>query len=312
MPQKTFLKQDIYEYRTVGEAINFTFSLLRAHGAQIMGMVLKVAGILALSYFFVGYLAQNDLMSSLESGMANDVWSNMFSGVRVLSILISILYTMIAQMAVYSWIKVAYQQDTAPSTNQVWRNILKNIPALLATGLLLILVYVILAFVIISMGSMAAFLIFLLLVPFVYLIIRLSLFLPALILQDKGVESIVRSWNVVKDNWWSTFGFLLLMGLISYLIMIVVSIPFIAGSIIYGLLDAGGEPDATELFTSKAYFLATNLSSVLSVFVSALLTGIGSSVWYGGLVDKLESVSIRKQIAEAMEESETSEEEGEY
>lgn len=312
MPQKTFLKQDIYEYRTVGEAINFTFSLLRAHGAQIMGMVLKVAGILALSYFFVGYLAQNDLMSSLESGMANDVWFNMFSGVRVLSILISILYTMIAQMAVYSWIKVAYQQDTAPSINQVWRNILKNIPALLATGLLLILVYVILAFVIISMGSMAAFLIFLLLVPFFYLIIRLSLFLPALILQDKGIESIVRSWNVVKDNWWSTFGFLLLMGLISYLIMIVVSIPFIAGSIIYGLLDAGGEPDATELFTSKAYFLATNLSSVLSVFVSALLTGIGSSVWYGGLVDKLESVSIRKQIAEAMEESETSEEEGEY
>lgn len=312
MPQKTFLKHDIYEYRTVGEAVNFTFSIMRTHGMKIMGMVLKVAGVLALLNFFIGYLSQNELMNSLEVATPDDVWGTMFSGMRILSIVISAVYTMIAQMAVYAWLKVAYQQETAPTLGQIWRYIGKNIPALLVIGLILIVLYAGLALLVISMGTMGAVLVLLAMVPLIYVTIRISLIMPALILEGKGLDAILRSWKVVKDNWWSTFGFLLLMGLITYVIMIVVSIPFIAGSVIYGLLDAGGDPDFSELFLSKAYFLATNLSGVLTVFISALLTGLGSSVWYGSLVDKLESVSIRKHIAEAMEESEPSEQEGEY
>jgi hypothetical protein len=312
MPQKTFLKQDIYQYRSIGEAINQSFTILRSHGFSLIGAMLKVSGVLAGAYFIFGYLSQQELMGNLESPNFGGGLSSFFTLTQLLNVLLSLLFSFLAQMAVYAWIRAAQEQEDAPQLNQVWKYIGSRIPTLLGVGLALIVVYGLLVALFVSMGAAAAILVFVLLIPFLYVFVRLGLFFPALILEDNRLSALRRSWNLVKEEWFSTFGFFIVLGIISYVLMIVVSIPFLvaAGAIAYFQL---GESQGFEsIFLSDAYFMANNISGVLTVFLNALLAGVGSSVWFGSLVDKKESVHIKKQIAEAAEEHNQTEQEGEY
>jgi hypothetical protein len=64
-----------------------------------------------------------------------------------------------------------------------------------------------------GIGIFAGFFLFIL--PGVWLAMMLSVFTPVIALEGKGpVDSLRRSFELVKDNFWETLGFILLIGLI--------------------------------------------------------------------------------------------------
>lgn len=66
----------------------------------------------------------------------------------------------------------------------------------------------------------------LLILPGIWLAIAWAVVLPALVFEDaRGITAFKRSFALVKDRWWATFGAILMVGLIVYLGLLVLSLP---------------------------------------------------------------------------------------
>ncbi len=65
---------------------------------------------------------------------------------------------------------------------------------------------------IVALGSIA------LVIPGIYLAVRLYYFIDAILIDEKGViSSLKTSWRIVRGNWWATFSILIIIGLFSIL-----------------------------------------------------------------------------------------------
>ncbi len=65
----------------------------------------------------------------------------------------------------------------------------------------------------------------LLIIPGIYLLIRLTLAVPSVVLENRGpIEGIKRSWDLTKGNWWNIFVVLLVVGIVVLVIQTAVTI----------------------------------------------------------------------------------------
>ena len=70
----------------------------------------------------------------------------------------------------------------------------------------------------VSLGSLA------LIIPGIYLAVRLYYFIDAILIDEKGViSSLKTSWKIAKGNWWATFLILIIIGVFSTLINALIS-----------------------------------------------------------------------------------------
>ncbi len=74
---------------------------------------------------------------------------------------------------------------------------------------------------IVALGTLA------LIVPGIYLAVRLYYFIDAILIDEKGIiESLRTSWRIAKGNWWATFLILLILGIFSFFINMLISSTF--------------------------------------------------------------------------------------
>ena len=100
-----------------------------------------------------------------------------------------------------------------------------------------------------------------LLIGAVYVAIRLVVSAPALLIEDAGVTGAMRrSWTLVKDNWWRTFGIVF----VSSLLVAVIS-GLLAGLLLAPLF-AGSE---NELLVASSITLGSILSNALTLPLQA-------------------------------------------
>jgi hypothetical protein len=82
----------------------------------------------------------------------------------------------------------------------------------------------------------------------IYVFVRLSVMIPALMVEGLGpVQSLKRSWALIYNNWWRTAGLLLLLSLLNYIISAGPAY-FIMG--IVGLFVRGIDPVMLSAITS--------------------------------------------------------------
>jgi hypothetical protein len=96
----------------------------------------------------------------------------------------------------------------------------------------------------------------LLVIPGIYVLVRLAVVVPALLMEDRGAAGAVkRSWELVKGRWWPTFAVvvitLLLVGIISAILQGLVVAPILAGadSELVGALLTGLGQIVANVFT---------------------------------------------------------------
>lgn len=66
----------------------------------------------------------------------------------------------------------------------------------------------------------------LLVLPGIYLWVRLALFAQAVMAENMGArEALGRRWELAEDSWWRLFGILLLVTLIAWVVAAVVALP---------------------------------------------------------------------------------------
>ena len=139
--------------------------------------------------------------------------------------------------------------------------------------------------------------IFLCFLPGIYLAIVFAHFYPIFIIEGAGFGATwKRSFFLIKDNWWSSFGLYIVTYLISLGIMILVYIPVYA---IMGvqIFSAAKENDPAAMMNSMSSMAyVTPVYHVVGLLISLLFSTV-TSLRYFSLVEKKEGTGELEQIS---------------
>ncbi|WP_421751614.1 hypothetical protein [Croceimicrobium sp.] len=311
-----YLKYDPFRKRSVGASINLTFALLRGHAKDIFSVVLPIAGPAALIYFISIFFLQEEARYMVNGGdiFADNINESLnLMGQAFITIFAYMAFTLLAQLSVYAWARKAYESDRAPVLAEVWRLVRKSILPLIGTVIIFALLGGLAAIAFSLFGMLIPFLIFLIFIPIVYVLVRFSLFPVAIVMEDRSVDSLGRSWRLVADNWWPSFGFLFLLWLISVVLGFTLELPLTIINGADSYFDFETVDPASLEFTSDTWYIAlSSLLSILVVLLTTLISGLASVSWFGNLVDRKENVGIQRDIEASMQSEQSSEQEGEY
>jgi hypothetical protein len=130
----------------------------------------------------------------------------------------------------------------------------------------------------------------LLLVPGIYLSIAFSLYFIIMIREELGfVDTLERCLSLIKGQWWSTFGFLLLIGIIQGMIGLITVLPLIMVT----MLKTFQVPGANHPLLT---IVAASLASVAGIFLYAIsFTAI--IFQYFHLVEIKDGIGLLEQVA---------------
>lgn len=243
-------KIELYRVRDFGQKLNATVEFIRAN---FKGFYLSLLFIAAPSAILMGLAMQQILsfttsMASNPSANSLENLPSLFTGYAVMMV-VSILGSLMLTLTVFSYMELYRKSENSEfSTSDVLRNALSRFgQAFLLTILIFITVFVSVFFFII---------------PALYFGIVLSLALPIMFFDKvDAIEAYKRSFALIKEKWWSTFGIIFIAWLIAYAVTLIFSIPFYAIYIfeIVGMMDEiNSDPSAIgNIFSSWYMVIAT-------------------------------------------------------
>ncbi|MFF2525944.1 glycerophosphoryl diester phosphodiesterase membrane domain-containing protein [Streptomyces liangshanensis] len=278
----------------VGEILDGAVSTLRAHWRTVLGVTLAVAvvtqicDILVVRYLVPepGQIDPEATPSEALSQAGDSIRDSLFSlaPTTVITLLGTLFTTAVLTMVVSRSIL-----GRPVTLTEAWQEARPRLPQLLGLTLLLPLAAVVIMGVGVApgilVGSTAGVLLAVLggliaLVVISWLMVRYALASPALMLERQGIgASLRRSAKLVRGSWWRIFGIQSLTLLLTFLITMIVSIPFAIvalatdGSGIDGLV-AGSTPEygwTYLIITGIGAVIASSISYPISAGVTVLL-----------------------------------------
>lgn len=277
--------------RDFGDLFNATFSFI--------GQEFKLLGT-AVLYFVVPFLLLSAIAGTFYSfhfqevaqtmNHTNDplaffsVMSSMLGYVGVFALL-SLISTTIMFGTIYSYIKLYVEKGPGNfSLNDVWMLVTKNF--------LRLFFGVIVAGLVIMIGF--AFCI----IPGIYFWVALSILFCIMMFEEKDFgTSFGRSLKLINKKWWFTFGLLLVMGIMIYILRILVSIPAMVVGLKSVFANFGNYHSGeyvVQHFSLGFYIigtltkLVTHLLAVIPIVLTAFL--------YFTVVEKIEKPSLMEKI----------------
>ncbi|MGV3540552.1 MAG: hypothetical protein ACO1OQ_12130 [Rufibacter sp.] len=268
------------EERDLGEKLNVTFGFIREHYKILLTSTLYFVLPFALLAGVASGLYQNDQLSLLAEA-SQGVGSGSYFGSLFMSLYYWLqLFFMIVSMvmmslAVYTYM-VHYMDYGQPAEiSDIWAGIRHHfIPVLYSSIGLSFLV-----------GIASLFL----LVPGLYIGVACSVFVIVMVREEVGfVDALERCFYLVKGNWWASFGFLIIVFIIQWVISFLASVPAI---VIYvmNILKLPGAENSLLLVSATAF------STIISLLLySIIITAI--AFHYFSLVEIKDGIGLLEQV----------------
>jgi TRAP-type C4-dicarboxylate transport system permease large subunit len=121
--------------------------------------------------------------------------------------------------------------------------------------------------------------------PGVYLSVPMAFVLYVLVIEDrKGKSLFKRSFGLVRNQWWKTFGIILLAYLILAIVAGLFSLPSVIVGAVEGFLVGSGQKESME-------------PNSLAIILTTIFSGLGQYLLYAGLyvVIAFQYYSLREQ-----------------
>lgn len=274
---------EVRQIRDFGSLITDSFYYLRRHfrllGKSILYFVIPliaVSGLLVIRY--------TDQTFELSAAEAGDPAA--FFGDIIFSALGSGLFTALAMTAlaavVYTHIGlVAGQANPSEQLgiDDVWQGFKENF-----LGILLISILVFIA----TFFGMLFFII-----PGIFIGVKLVLTSAAYVLEDRSIgEAFSRSWNLVTNHWWTTFGLMIVMYIFVMLMSYAISLPFFIVSAFSGFAGLEDPRSMSTLF-GIFYGLTTSLTYI---FYTILYISLG--LHFYNLLERKEGAGLQERISQ--------------
>jgi hypothetical protein len=270
-------KIEFQRYRDFGQIINATFEFLRENFKQLAKAVIYLVGPFILLTGIFGGLYQKDLFSFTSTIKSLSEFGIAFG----LYIFFAILTSLVLVSTVYSYILLYLKrQDDIPiEVDEVW--------LMVKSKTLKILLFSI------GYGLVTVFATILLIIPGIYVSVSLMIIYIVGLNEDKGFfDSMSRSFYLIKNKWWFTFGLLLVLSLIQGFLGFLFQIPqYIAMFFVaFNSTEGNGTNSTTEII----FIVTTIISSLNFIFYSISLIGI--AFHYFSLVEQKEAKGLLDKI----------------
>ena len=290
---------EFYKKRQFGDKVNATFTFLRENAWPFIKIQLMIAGPILL----LVRILMNQLSFSLIGFNPDEISANMiidFIQLYGLMLLSTLVTATLAPILTYGYMK-AYQENAPGDITPAI--VMKD----LASKFFNLLGFNILMYIVVIIASLFF------LIPGLYVFIVLSLGSSIIIFENNNpIDAFGRAFTLISGKWWSTFGLIIVMGIIGYVISMFFSLPrtLLYGVKMFTTVVEGGEISTFSDMSTGEQALNI-LFSVLETFGGILLYSlsyIALAFQYFNLVERRESRGLMSQI-QGMDQSSTDEDE---
>lgn len=263
----------LYQQRDFGEKINATFQYIVRQFRSLGLALLYIAGPVVL-------------VAGIASGLSESTVRGMVFGVTsrasIFSILAYVLAFWLVPLVTYGHLKVYGETGGGPvSVSAVWREVRRSFARAVIAIVLYALLYIV--------GS------FIMVLPGIYFSVTLSLILAVVVLEEVGAgEAFSRCFTLIQDNWWSTFGLLMVMSFVYVSLLSLIFVPMLLWDIIKSVFQLPPLPPLVLAFLGAFVVLA------LLLFLVVVVLAVGFQ--YFNLVEKREHVGLIARIDEIGED----------
>lgn len=283
--------ENYFEFRKTrdfGAVINDSLDFIRKEFKRLGKTIL----IYVLPFFvFTGILLvyfQTSVYNTILNGSDSDSILKVYEGMIPSYIAMLLNYTVLTAV-IYQYINFYRKTQGNFSAEQLWPGVLKI--ALKMFGVYLV------SFVIVVIASMF------LLVPGIYLGVVFSFFPAAIIFEERSFgNAMSRCFNVIKDNWWRTFGIIFVGGLIVYIFSIIVSVPLIVTTAVKAFHTLSENGTQQPQILSTGYIIASTIISMFQNLGYSLVL-IFVAVQYFSLVEMKERPTLQSKIDQLVNET---------
>ena len=307
---------DFLRRRDFSQKMEATFDFIRAHATPLLRVMVVLVLPLALLTGIGTGLLQSQLFASfgamarqartgLPSGALPEVFTSAGLWITVLSSLF--LFAMV-HLVVYGYVVIQADRttDDPVTPTQVWQVVkarflgmvgsflglgLLFLLALMAVGMLMGLVMVFFSSILGStwVGIVVVLGVYLFMF---YVIVALSLYFIVWLREGRGFfGSIGRCFQLIRGKWWSTFGLLVVITLIMYLIMILVMVGLSAVGLPFTSLMKGETTDFGPLARVLLIVYAGFQTLIMLTFYPFIM--IALSFQYFNLVERRDGEGTR-------------------
>lgn len=314
---------DFHQERDFGKKINATFEFIAAHfrplGKCLLYFVLPpamLAGIgLGLMTNVIFGLAGQSMSTRQAAAPADFMTPGYFSGIG-LAMVAGLLSFLLLLSTLYAYVRLVLATEAKPTPGQVWQEVKRRVGRMLLAFVFLVVLYVVLFAVfggLMAVSTSFALLLFVLFPLAFYVMVPLSLYFPILWLEDGSLWlALRRCFYLTQGKWWSTFGLLMVAGMIQGMIAMLFALPQYA--VMFGkmLKIPGLDSDALGIIAQCLY--------VLGIMFTYTIPLMAVVFQYFNLVERKEGMGFRSLIDSigqgpapvAYNQAYRPEEEGEY
>jgi hypothetical protein len=275
--------------RDFSEKLNATFSFLRQNFKNLGAAALFIAGPFTLiDGIFMG-LYQSQVFKS--AGAVNNSsltpqarmiasFQNIFGIEYFLGILFSVISLMVLAIVVNEYIRLYNEHKTE---NFQWQDVLPGVKSHFLSVFLFAIGYTI----IVMLGLM------LFIIPGIYLAFALSLLIYVRMFEKKSFFFAVgRCLDLIKGNWWPTFGLLFVLSIIQGMLSFIFQIPALISGILMGL--QGLKNEASE--GSNIFMIIATIISTTGTHLLYVVSLVGLCFQYFNLVEEKDATGLLNRI----------------
>jgi hypothetical protein len=274
---------ELRQERDFSEKINATFAFTVQHARPLGLCLLYFVSPLTLLAGIAGGLYQSNVLRMTQPAQVPfprgrlAVFGNFFTVEYGLTMFFTSLAGLVLSLTVYAYLLRYEETGEASTPEQTWARVQ---PALLP-GVGISLMYL----VVVVIGMILCFL------PGIYLAVALSLGYLVYMREGRGtVESLERSFQLVRIKWWSTFGLLVVVSIVVGIAAGILSIPTYLITFLTALRVIEGDQSLWLVGTS---IISTTGSTILQAIVVLAL-----AFQYYNLVEQKEGQGLLRRIAD--------------
>lgn len=265
-------KIKLFETRDFSGNFDTSFRFMRQNYGPILKAILYVIPILLIAVFIAP--DSSNIQADPSDPMA--VYGEVFNfGFFAYIILLSIVSFLIILFITAYMAEYANTDDEHVDTSLVWKRVFRCILPVFAASILF--------YIIVIIGTILC------IIPGIIALIYLYFYMYVYVIEERGiVDSLTRSYELVKGNWWFTLGYLFVFGVISSILSGIFSIPT--------LLILMGQFLKIDFLTSDVFtYFASFISALGNVFIYPIMY-IAGGILYFSYRNKLENVDMESEI----------------
>jgi len=273
--------------RDFGAKLNVTFEFIRQNFKALITSMLYIAGpAIILFGVFNGYY-QKYALDFTQIVQGNTIFSNEIFITLGGMIIFGVISQLLIVTIILEFVNLYNEKlSTDISVDEVWSSVKLSLGKVVGSTLIFVIAFIvflgILGFMMAAVGvsggtggvGLIIFIMFLVVPVMVYVGIALSIFFNTMLHEKHPVSEFgfvfKRCFYLVKTKWWSTFGLVIVSGILRSVMAVVFSLPMM-GVLVFSAFNTINGQEAPQ---SMWYDIILILSSILAMLGSYLLQSI--------------------------------------